>query len=620
MIILGISGATDWNPFLDYENWVHGASVSLVIDGVYVASLEEERFTRQKYDGNFPKNSINKILARHNLTTDDVDIVAYVTCCNPNFYNTRMSYDKKLSSIINSTDEKFKLNPSIKKTSKSLQEFVCEKFKNAKLEIVDHHLAHASASFLTSDFEESSVLTLDSGGDTHVVAYTDIQQTNNIVQKNFSKLDKTLQLERYIGAQKSSNVGIFGFQQEKNLSCLDLFYDNFTIGSFYRFASTLIMRDIQQKENGRIIPNPIENEVSSGKVMGLSAYGDHNKISKYNLDHFYHIVQPHKECLPKIIVNAVEPNMFFSGEISRKIIDEKDWALLSQKILEKTVLSYFQHLPTNFKKKKLCFGGGVAMNIILNTKLIESGIFEDVHIPTAPNDNGLSLGAALYVAKKNEKEIKLPKNLGCVGLDYSDAKVLTALQSNSNKISYKQLSDFELYETAASLLKENKIIAWHQGRSEYGPRALGNRSIFANPSFDNKQHLNEKVKFREWWRPYAGMVMLEHLHDWFILPRKDSHYMLFNSTVREEKRELLKSVTHVDNSCRVQSVSEEINERAYKLLEKFNEKTGVPVLLNTSFNTIPGEPIVETPEDAIKSFLHSKIDALFINNYMVTKL
>ena len=197
--------------------------------------------------------------------------------------------------------------------------------------------------------------------------------------------------------------------------------------------------------------------------------------------------------------------------------------------------------------------------------------------------------------------------------------MVSTLEKHKNELIYKQYEYKEVYEIISQNLKDNKIVAWHQGKSEYGPRALGNRSIFANPSFDNKQLLNEKVKFREHWRPYAAIVMEEHLEEWFNIPKKDSHYMLFNSIVREEKRQLLKSATHVDNSCRIQTVNEDINDKAYNLLKHFKEKTGIPVLLNTSFNTIPEEPIVETPSDAINSFLYSKIDYLVMNNFIITK-
>ena len=180
---------------------------------------------------------------------------------------------------------------------------------------------------------------------------------------------------------------------------------------------------------------------------------------------------------------------------------------------------------------------------------------------------------------------------------------------------YKLYKNFdELCEVVVDKLEDNKIIGWFQGKSEFGPRALGNRSILANPTFDNKDYINDEIKHRESWRPYAPIMLEEELHNWYNIPKKSSPYMLFNATLLEDKRGQIPSVTHVDNTARVQTVNKSINSRVYTLLQKFHKRTGVPILLNTSFN-VGGEPIVETPDDAINTFVNSKIDYLVIGNY-----
>ena len=184
---------------------------------------------------------------------------------------------------------------------------------------------------------------------------------------------------------------------------------------------------------------------------------------------------------------------------------------------------------------------------------------------------------------------------------------------------YKKFENFdELAKIIVDKLQENNIVAWFQGKSEFGPRALGNRSILANPIFDNKNYLNEEVKFREYWRPYAPIMLEKELHNWFDIPKTSSPYMLFNAKVKENKLGQIPSVTHVDNTARIQTVTETLNREIYILLKKFFEKTGVPILLNTSFN-LNAEPIVENPFDALNTFIKSKIDYLVINDYVFTK-
>ena len=262
------------------------------------------------------------------------------------------------------------------------------------------------------------------------------------------------------------------------------------------------------------------------------------------------------------------------------------------------------------KTKNLCLAGGCALNISLNSRIIEEGIFEDVHVNPGPNDDGLSSGVALYLANRYENQIILPANLGCLGIKYQDEDYKIVLDRAFSKgISF---DDFDLNMIVDCLLK-NKIIAWFQDGSEFGPRALGNRSILANPTVDNKDYLNEKIKYREYWRPYAPIMLEQYLHDWFDIPKKTSPYMLFNARLKEEKNGLVPAITHVDNTARVQTVNSDQNKKVFDLLTAFCDKTEIPMLLNTSFN-IKGEPIVETPMDALNTFIDSDIDYLVIGD------
>lgn len=561
MIILGIYGTTDWLP--DEKNFVHGSSASLIIDGNYVGSAEEERFTRKKYDGVFPENSIKFLLSKHNIKYEDVNIVSYSSgpC-----WNTYLDI-----------------------STGKLKTFIKKIFPNAEVCVVDHHLAHLSNSLFTSPFDDCNILTLDSGGD-------------HYLQKSRKGLEYEI------------NQGSFNYAKKEpfDLKIYNTFFNNMEIGNFIAYMSLYIMTRMRKASFNLKTYSKKELESNPGKIMGLSAYGNYKNVKpKTTIFKYIKISKFHQ---PSILCNLYD-NFYLEFET----YSPEDIASWTQHIFEEVIISFLKGIPENLKSENLCISGGCGLNILLNSKILDLGLYKNVHVSTSPNDSGLSLGSALLTANEFEKKIILPKNIGCVGAEYNNEEVKKALIENQEKINFVQKDYNEIYDIISEELKNNKIVAWHQGKSEYGPRALGNRSIFANPSFDNKQLLNEKVKFREHWRPYAAIVMEEFLDDWFITKKKDSHYMLFNSIVKEDKRVLLKSVNHVDNSCRIQTVNEEINDKSYNLLKKFKEKTGVPVLLNTSFNTIPGEPIVETPFDAIKSFLYSKIDYLVINNYLITK-
>ena len=273
------------------------------------------------------------------------------------------------------------------------------------------------------------------------------------------------------------------------------------------------------------------------------------------------------------------------------------------------------------KNDNLCLGGGCALNILANTKIIEEGVYKNVHVNTAPNDDGLCLGAALYMAAKYEKTRPiLPDDIGYLGINYSDEDIENSLQPiDSQVLEYEKFDDFlDLCKRVVKDLKDNKVVAWFQDKSEFGPRALGNRSLLVNPIFDNKDYLNNEVKYREYWRPYAPMVIEEEVKDWFTLPVDKSPHMLFNSWVVEDKKERIPSVVHEDGSARVQTVSEINNRKVYMLLQEFFKETEVPVLLNTSFN-LGGEPIVESPADAVRTFTNSNIDVLVMQNYYCRK-
>lgn len=577
MNILGINGAIGWDSNVGAEVpdgyaplspdlWVHGAAACLISDGCLIGAIEEERFSRRKHDGNYPTNSIQALLSKSNLVKTDINIVVYVGNSVP------ISTDLRRSGYI----------------TRKLQSY----FPNAEIQIVDHHNAHIANAFLTSPFDEANVFTFDGAGDHHYFE-------NWLNNSTFSIATKT------------------PFNILKTLTGYDNF-NVFAVGSFYDYMSyyCLLLKKGLLTSNGKVSPVFYQRDSMPGKVMGMGAYGNVTNVDTLLQNPFIlsHLSQ-HDMPVIHFIHNKAQRNLDI---IAGGGVLAEDIALWAQKVFENVVCEFLSRIPSPYKKRNLCLGGGCALNILTNSKILTDGIYEDVHINTAPNDAGLCLGAALLGAYERDIAVELPENMGCLGLEYDNQVVEQTLYTFDN-IQFSKWPEESLSVFVASKLKENCIIAWHKGQSEFGPRALGNRSIFANPSYYNKDRLNKAVKFREEWRPYAAIIMEEHLSEWIDIPKKDSRYMLFSGVVKDSKRALIPSVTHADNTCRVQTVTPTFNGEAYQLLNEFYKLTGIPLLLNTSFNTIPGEPIVETPQDAIKSFLHSQIDYLIINNFVITR-
>ena len=257
----------------------------------------------------------------------------------------------------------------------------------------------------------------------------------------------------------------------------------------------------------------------------------------------------------------------------------------------------------------LCLAGGVFLNILANSVLRKNEVVENIHIPPFPDDTGLSFGAACIGAFKNKDVVKLPHNISLLGKTYSDEEVEKAVEGTS----YKKYDDFdELCKVTADLLADNKIIGWFQNRSEFGPRALGSRSILMNPKpKKNKDIVNSRIKHREEWRPFAGIMLEEYQEDYFI-EDYPNEYMLYSLVVRPHQRKHIGAITHQDGTCRIQTVNDKLHPEVTTLLQKYKEKTGCPILLNTSFND-NGQPIIETPQDAVDTFNKIDLDYLIID-------
>ena len=559
MNVIGLYGAIGWNVLISdnpklrqqsEESWTHGASVTLFSDGNHIASISEERLSGIKYDGNFPRKSIEYCLSASNLSKEDIDVVVVPSMANQNFYKN----------YINKTVEK-----KVKRY-----------FPKAKVEIVSHHMCHAYSSVFSCDHNEGSFITLDNAGS---ILFDTAGQIFACENHSFGYFNKEKGIFRYhAGIPMTNNLGNYYWMWAHNIYC------------------QMVQKNIN-------LTDPKYRETFCGKVMGLSAYGNTKELKKDWRLHF--------EGIPQIALESLPGRDFNYGNLSAE-----NKAKQLQYNFENAMLEWMKELKEQgYIENNLCLAGGVFLNILANSVIRKNGIAENMHIPPFPDDTGLSFGAACYGVFKAKEKVTLPHNISLLGRTYSDEEIEEALEGTD----YKKFDDFEkLCDETVKVLADNKIVGWFQNRSEFGPRALGSRSILMNPTpKENKETINTRIKHREEWRPFAG-IMLEEYQEEYFMDTYPNEYMLYSLIVRPHQRKKLGAITHKDFSCRIQTVNKELHPEVTTLLQKYNEETNCPVLLNTSFND-NGQPIVETPKDAIKTFKNIDLDYLVIGNYLVPK-
>jgi len=582
----------------------HDSAASIIIDGEIVAAAQEERFTRKKHDSSYPKNAINYCLAEANLTIDQVDYVAfydkpflkferlletYVAFAPKGWKQFRMAMPVWLREKLFLKDLLIK---EIRKIDKN--------FDGSKLMFGEHHFSHAASAFFASPFEEAVVLTLDGVGEwaTTTVA---IGKGNNL------KIVKEIHFPHSLG----------------------LLYSAFTYYTGFR--------------------------VNSGeyKVMGLAPYGEPkyknlilNNLVDLKEDGSFRLDQSYFNYSTGLSMTTQKFSDLF-GEPVRKPDSEKltqfhmDIAASIQAVTEEVMLVMTRSLAREYDIKNLCMAGGVALNCVANGKILQDKAFKDVWIQPAAGDAGGALGVALAVwYQELNKPRKINPNDSMKGSYLGplyDQDIIEKELSKNGAV-YTVANEDEMIDETAQALADGKAIGWFQGRMEFGPRALGSRSILGDPRSEKMQRtLNLKVKFRESFRPFAPSVLSEDIQEWFELDY-DSPYMLFVGKVKESKRikmtkkeeslfgidklnikrSSIPAVTHVDYSARIQTVYKETNPRYYKLISKFKEKTGCSVVVNTSFN-VRGEPIVSSPTDAYRCFMSNELELLVIGNCVIKK-
>lgn len=464
---------------------------------------------------------------------------------------------------------------------------------------IHHHLAHASCSFFSSPFEKAVIVVLDGMGPykNNTYASTSIWQGE----------DNSLEL-LFINPEETFSYN--------------------SLGHLYSAVTYYCGFDFWQE----------------GKTMGLAPYGSLSDVSaelnkmvsfasggRYLIDqdfigYCFSLKYPEEKSFRQYHAKSVELKAHFEKLIGptrneheniQKSHKNLSWAV--QNLLEKTIFHLIANLNNSNKGSNLCIGGGVGLNSVINAKILQNGIFENVYIPPVCGDDGQALGKLLY---KKYFVDKKPRNWSMsnayLGPEYDDDDIKIALQSHSKELVYKKYAKNRLLKRTAKNLEQGKIIGWYQGRSEIGPRSLGHRSILADPrKAEMKNIINDRIKHREMFRPFAPSILEECLNDYFY-SAVPSPFMLYVFKAREKAIRDIPAVVHVDSTSRVQSVNQKDNGIYYELIKEFYKLTKVPVLLNTSFND-NGEPIVETPGDAVKAFINQDLDFLVIGNYLAYK-
>ena len=590
---------------LGISAFYHDSAAAIIIDGKIIAAAQEERFTRNKHDSNYPHNAVEFVLKFANLKLSNVDHIVF-------YEKPFLKFERLLETYVAFAPKGFiqftKAMP-IWLREKLFQKKMLlnylkkhdENFKNEnKILFSEHHLSHAASAFYPSPFEEAVILTADGVGEWATT-------TVSIGRKNKLEIKKEIHFPHSLG----------------------LLYSAFTYYTGFK--------------------------VNSGeyKLMGLAPYGEpkyENQI-KDNLidiktDGSFRLNQDFFNYATGLtMTNNKFHNLFGKkprdGKRDKIIQFHMDIASSIQKVTEDIMLTLARSLRKEFNIPNLCLAGGVALNCVANGKILKEKIFENMWIQPAAGDAGGSLGAALaywHIEQNNERKISSTDDMqgSYLGPLYSQKEIERKLNDLGAK--FETLNEEYLINKTSEDLSKGNAIGWFQGRMEFGPRALGARSIIGDPRSPTMQkNLNLKVKYRESFRPFAPSVLREDVSDWFKI-EIDSPYMLLVAEINEKKKTSLSedqeklfgieklnvkrseipAVTHVDYSARIQTVHQETNLKYYKLIKKFKEKTGCPVIVNTSFN-VRGEPIVNTPEDAFNCFMGTELDKLVIGNCYLDK-
>ena len=543
----------------------HDTSASLMVNGKLIACCEEERFTKVKHTRDFPLNAISSCLDKANISIKDITEVSLTY--DPDILENSYISNKRRS-LPNKTTYLSILKEKINYTG--------------PVSFNSHHLCHVASAYYPSGFTNSLLISNDGIGeiDCSLVASGDNGDITTLHQGN----------------TWPNSIG--------------LFYTAITayLGWRPHYDEGIIMGLAPYGNDEELIPgtNRTYKEIFEEAIFETDDF-------EYEVNPYWFIFHRKRDLWVTKQFNTVfGPHKKWEDPVTQH---HKNIACAVQKRLEAIILKQLSIAKTKFKHNKLCISGGVGLNCSLNGKIERSGMFDEIFVQPASGDSGTSIGACYLAYKKYNKSLKpsLHHNF-YLGSSFNDNQI----ESELLKQHIKYTKSDNIFRDTAKHIADKKIIGWFQGGAEMGPRALGNRSILASPHpASMKDYINERVKFREEFRPFAPSILHEYTSDYFDIGQ-DSPHMLIACKVLEQAKDKIPAVIHIDQSARVQTVKESDNNIFRKLLEAVNEETGCPVLLNTSFN-VRGQPIINEPYDAIKCFMDTNIDVLVIGNYIIKK-
>ena len=583
MNILGVSGLERAVPFKQ-AHWPglepreyrisqgHDSAAALVVDGKIVAAAAQERFNRKKHAGDFPIDAIQFCLREAGLTMDDISEIAHGFDYSP--FVQLYSLDPDSSRLY---EEVLSKDAFVQQVHRYFKDFPAE-----RIQPVNHHLSHAASAAFTSGWDECLVVVNDAMGE--VQSLTVFRFCNSVLKKIWE-----------IPANDS-------------------------IGILYSLVTLHLGFDFNSDEY---------------KIMGLAPYGHPERFRAF-FDSAVELRSDGSIRIPILRLNHsraerenylatrayLDEHLLVRRAPDAEITQEhKDVAAALQSCLDRVVLHVCRHFGTQQGTRRIAVAGGVALNCTANGKLIDSGVFDEVYIQPAAGDDGTALGAALYRASLSEKVLSQRMPVPLLGPAYPFPCIEAAIKSYAGRIAVTRFESLDQScKDAARLIADGRVVAWYRGRMEFGPRALGNRSILADPGHPGmRDRINAMVKMREAFRPFAPACTVEEAHRWFnVAPGTQMPYMITVVDVRPEHRASLPAITHVNGTARLQTVSANDNPDFHRLLKEVGHTTGREMVLNTSFN-VKGQPIVNTPEQAIETFLGTEIEFLFLENCKVAR-
>lgn len=584
--------------------YYHDAAAVLLRDGQLIAAAEEERFSRIKHDYGFPHQAIRFCLEKGEIQGSDIDYVVF-------FEKPFRKFDRILMSVLQTYPQSWKVFRESMITWMLDKLWVSDVIESelgvTKNQILfsEHHLSHAASAFLCSPFEEAAILTIDGVGEWTTAAW-------GYGRGNHVQLNHQIEFPHSLGLLYSAFTAFLGFEVNEG---------EYKVMGMAPYGEPRYMDKVWKL---------IHQNADGSFYLNMDYFSFHHSTDRTFNRRFVELFgDPRPSGMPFFTEQSGYPRYFGEKPSNYQKLCSlnqhyADIAASIQRVTEDVLIRMANCLHQQTGLKRLCMAGGVGLNSVANSRIFRETPFEELFIQPAAGDGGGALGAALWAYNSllgQPRAFRMEHAYW--GREYCDCEIASFLKESG--IPYQQFeSEEKLLGQVVGRLTSGKVVGWYQGRFEWGPRALGNRSILADPRrAEMKDIVNAKIKFREPYRPFAPSVLEKSAERFFDLPNAANHYparyMLYVVPVREAQKEVIPAITHVDGTARLQTVFREHNPRYYSLIEKFGQDTGIQVLLNTSFN-LKGEPIVTTPANAFSTFSKSEMDCLVMENFLVEKL